>query len=119
MRKTVFCCIHMIVLLLSSASSSSAHESEDRDLRIRAEGNKTSPLFDNSGSEHAASQAALGKRAGGRDARKMMIAGIPIEESVRFQGLAKDASSIAVLQIACLVNDDASFKFRNVPLVEK
>ena len=88
---------------------------EDKELLI--DDNYTR-LFDNLGREYRPSQFQLGeKQSSSRvNVRKMMISGIPIAGSVTFQGIAPEATSVAVLQLSVANPHWSTFKFRDIEL---
>jgi hypothetical protein len=91
----------------------------DRELRLVGSGNyPASKLYDDGGYEYTATQAILGNKQGYSDARKLIIANIPIKGSVHFSNISTEASEISLLDIG--IRGDGitqeRLQCRNIPI---
>lgn len=92
------------------------NDGEDRKLYVYGNGSYgITRLYDNLGNEYAATQAKLGSSQGDGEVEKTMIRGIPIDVIFTFQGVSREASSVAVLEVAYWVTNSATIKYRDIP----
>ncbi len=90
---------------------------KDRELSFGEDGRLRPPhsrMFDKAGSEYHASNYKLADK-NGRGVKSLLVNGVPINASIRFEGFTSQAESISLLELT--VNRKIKVQFRDIPLI--